>query len=964
VDGFGVFADFQQDGLPDGLAVFHGLNEAGKSTLLAFLRGVLFGFRDRRSKVGVYEPLYGGSHGGRVFLEVDGRTYTVEREAGRQRPARIMDAEGEELDEDLLRQFLGGADRTLFENVFAIGLRELQELDTLTREGVRDRIFSAAVAGAGRSARAAANDFGARAAQLFKLDPRAKKDEVSRIFGELREVDADLLDARDAARDYDRALAGEAEKEATVAEIRYAIERLRKEKARLDRLQGLWERWRARAAAVETLVETDSAIAADPAAPVLPDEDLERVACEASSLGETLATQQSELLRRPDADAARAEVERRLEQRLNELGAEWIRAELKTFVFPIPAREKIREWQEVLESVRSQLKEVENRARAAEDEKTGCGARLEEVEAELEKLGDPPPEVTELRKRTGSLEKLRAQLTDLAEARRNLEAREAPLHGKERELQEAEDAHRAHRAWPWAVSPALVLVLAVVLAVLSGGDPRVLAAAGVAAVIGVALGISQYRQHARRRGEIDGRIATLRRDVQVLKGDATTANDDVERRAATVSETARALGLPDPPSQADIAAARDEVDMRIDARRGWDRRKELRDEAASAASEASKKHDAAEEALAARREEVKARTEEWQVWRAEHGFPKSLSPAGVDDFAVALERAREALADLEGREAELRSIDETHERWAGAACAVLSKRGRQDIPETGLSLLETFEEELGAVKAELSARNTAVEVEEEIRGQAPGDPEETNSLRSALVSGNPDYWVARAQEVVNDIQRLEEERERAVEAALKAREVREELERGARIADLEMRREALVEEMRRRLEEWRRFKLAAALIEETLSRFAQEHQPAVLSHASEIFNRVTLGRYRSVRQRTDDEGFAVLNAEGRLLDPVTQLSRGTREQLYLCLRLGLAEAFSRHGATLLLILDDPLANFDAGRCMAIAAALAEVAEARQVLLFTCHNHVVETVKEVLPGVVVREIPRRPLSCDA
>ena len=103
----------------------------------------------------------------------------------------------------------------------------------------------------------------------------------------------------------------------------------------------------------------------------------------------------------------------------------------------------------------------------------------------------------------------------------------------------------------------------------------------------------------------------------------------------------------------------------------------------------------------------------------------------------------------------------------------------------------------------------------------------------------------------------------------------------------------------------------------------------------------------------------MLNAEGRLLDPATQLSRGTREQLYLCLRVGLAEAFSRHGATLPLLLDDPLANFDPERRAAIAAALAEVAESRQVLFFTCHDHVVGTLKEVLPSVVVHEIPLRP-----
>lgn len=963
VDGFGVFTNYRQDGLPDGLAVFHGLNEAGKSTLLAFLRGVLFGFRDRRSKEGVYEPLYGGNHGGRVFLEENGRAYTVEREAGKQRPAQILDDEGEELGEDVLQQLLGGADRTLFENVFAIGLRELQELETLTREGVRDRIFSAAVAGAGRSARVAANELNAKATALFNPDPRAKKDDVSRILGELREVDTHLVDARYAARDYTRALADEAEKERAVSEARRNIERLRREKARLDRLQGLWERWRERAAAVEILAKTDPAIASDPAAPVSPDEDLEQIAREAAALGETLAVQRNELSRRPDADAARAEVERRLERRLNELGVEWTRKKLQSFTIPIPAREKIREWENVLQAARRQLESAEDAAKAADDEKKKWDAKLEATEAALKKLGEPPPEVAELRKRTGTLEKLRAQLTDLAEARRNLEARETRLRDCKEDLQEADIERKSYSAWRWVVPPALIFVLAAVLATLSGGDLRVIAAAAVATVLGLAVGIFQYRQHARRRSEIENHIDALRQDVKAFEAEVTAANSEVERLTGPVSEAAQALGLPDLPSQADIAVARDEADIQIDARREWDRRKELRDEAAKASCEALRLRDAARETLVACREEVKIRTKEWQAWRTEHGFPESLSPAGVDDFATALEQAREILTDLERREAELRSIDESHDRWAVAARSVLSKRGCKEIPEEGWPLLEMFGEEQAALANELSARNKAVAVEREIRAQASGDAEEANAFRSALILGNPDDWVARAQEMVDNIQRREEERDQAVEAALKAREAREDLERGAQIADLEMRREALVEDVRMRLKEWRRFKFAGALIQETLSRFEQEHQPAVLSHASEIFSRVTLGRYQSVRQRADEEGFAALNIEGRLLDPATQLSRGTREQLYLCLRLGLAEAFSRRGATLPLILDDPLANFDPERRTAVAVALAKVAEARQVLLFTCHDHVVRTMKDVLPSVVVHEISRRPLSCD-
>src|SRR5512134_2314063 len=91
VDGFGTFHDFRVAGLPQGLVVVHGPNEAGKTTLLAFLRGVLFGFPDRRSSENLYPPLGGGRHGGALLLAGDdGGIWRVERLAGRRSPPAIV----------------------------------------------------------------------------------------------------------------------------------------------------------------------------------------------------------------------------------------------------------------------------------------------------------------------------------------------------------------------------------------------------------------------------------------------------------------------------------------------------------------------------------------------------------------------------------------------------------------------------------------------------------------------------------------------------------------------------------------------------------------------------------------------------------------------------------------------------------------------------------------------------------
>ena len=69
IDGFGVWSDKTWEPLAPGLNVFHGPNETGKSTLMAFIRSVLFGL-DRRGQTRRYEPLNGGTHGGWLDVRV------------------------------------------------------------------------------------------------------------------------------------------------------------------------------------------------------------------------------------------------------------------------------------------------------------------------------------------------------------------------------------------------------------------------------------------------------------------------------------------------------------------------------------------------------------------------------------------------------------------------------------------------------------------------------------------------------------------------------------------------------------------------------------------------------------------------------------------------------------------------------------------------------------------------------
>ncbi len=190
VDGFGVWNDRSWDGLDSGLNVFYGPNETGKSTLMMFIRSVLFGF-DRRGSVRRYEPLNGGAHGGWLDLTSGERRIRIERKAGRHVRGTVAvhesDATGSEAELD---RILGGTTRTLYHNVFAFGLEELEQFHTLQESEVATHISSAGL-GVGASRWAAVQkDLEERQSTLFL--PRGQNSTINVAFKDLDSVRDDL----------------------------------------------------------------------------------------------------------------------------------------------------------------------------------------------------------------------------------------------------------------------------------------------------------------------------------------------------------------------------------------------------------------------------------------------------------------------------------------------------------------------------------------------------------------------------------------------------------------------------------------------------------------------------------------------------------------------------------------------------------------------------------------------------
>ena len=169
-------------------------------------------------------------------------------------------------------------------------------------------------------------------------------------------------------------------------------------------------------------------------------------------------------------------------------------------------------------------------------------------------------------------------------------------------------------------------------------------------------------------------------------------------------------------------------------------------------------------------------------------------------------------------------------------------------------------------------------------------------------------------------------------------------------SDLRIQRNVLMEQLREDAREWSRLTIAGVILERTQRKFEQERQPSVIRHAEEFFSNVTGQRYRRLYAPVGDQTITVTDSSGRDRRP-SELSRGTREQLYLALRFGLIREFGEHAESLPVVVDEALVNFDPERANLAARAFARLAETNQVLVFTCHRTIADMFAEVGAQVV-------------
>jgi len=152
-------------------------------------------------------------------------------------------------------------------------------------------------------------------------------------------------------------------------------------------------------------------------------------------------------------------------------------------------------------------------------------------------------------------------------------------------------------------------------------------------------------------------------------------------------------------------------------------------------------------------------------------------------------------------------------------------------------------------------------------------------------------------------------------------------------------------------ERYVRVKLAARILRDEIERFRRQHRDPILSRASGYFARLTCNAFSAVETDFDTADQPVLTgrrATGERVR-VEGMSTGTRDQLYLALRLANLDHYLDSAEPLPFIVDDILIQFDDVRAQATLAALADFSVRTQVILFTHHRQVVDQARALDPS---------------
>jgi len=1010
---YGSLKELHFENLPPGLCLFSGPNEAGKSTLLSFLRDMLFGFQEARGDKNIYDPTGKDRHG-RLRVRVKDELYRVERISQRgdvRGTAQVLDSQGNPLREEDWRRTFGYPSRELYASIFAFGLKELEDLATLQGNEVSDRLYTLGTGIHGTSLPEVRKGLEEEAQRLYtrksrralmqilRKDLRAREEEIESIGNRWTSY-MDLLSEIDTMEREIQELQGNSavmrrrqqELQACLS-VQDACLRLTKIEAILEDLAAdkpLLEEWKNRVVVLEKEIERyrDRCRILDTEQDALRmrlkelavDEKLLRSGVRLKMLEQYWHRIAHDIHQLPSYREQERQQAQQLLLQCEGIGKDWSSSRLEGLSLGMDTIHTFTNHAKHIKDLTWKLSVLQQAKEDVSQSIESARQKRFSLEEELNAL-DEGLSKEELDASENAVSRWWNHRRERDEAKRLLDA--AHYHNHRRTI--------ARTMGLVGTLTSLLVGLSLALWVFFATQEILWALGSGLAGLGI-LGMVFFlfcRQHLQEAPK-DTSLQNLLRTERIW-----------EKSTEEMKEISHDL-LGETVLDEEVFRRRTEAYLHDEReRRGtYFAKKEQLDDAVQYEENLGLD-------LLRRKEEIRTLEEDllrvqtlFSSWLTDMGLPQDLQPEAVEPILSEIRSARAAKSTLDETRNKIARLEEEVDHVETELNHILEGMGQSrgtDPFETRLNDLLTRLEDCRR-NQDLQGENEAVlaaKRREWFKTQEELNHSETE-LREILSESGCKTSEAFRSRIADEDRRKDLEREAkglrreiaqrakrlgTLEEILTFMESTDELRvrsdlkdvekdldaterslsewRGKRgrlqerqslftsdeqLRVLQQSQQSIQDEIVSRAEEWTLLTTALYLLDETRQRFEAEHQPSVLAQATSLFKEATQGRWVKVQQVLGEEKIEVEDREGQRIE-ARFLSRGTCELLYLALRFALVQELSQRSEPLPILLDDCLVNMDPERLKGAVKIIDQAAQRQQVLAFTCHPHIVQSLQK-------------------
>jgi uncharacterized protein YhaN len=862
IDGFGVFNDLSLTLPGKGIQVILGNNEAGKSTLLRFIRHVIFG-----NKINLVEALNGGNQGGRLkVLLASGREVIF----GRMGKKQQLIIDGQDQNPEQWPALLGYASEALFQNVYAFTLDELRDMKSLADSGMEDKIFSLGM-GLGRISISSV-ETGIRNAmdKIFRVNGRGET-LISRLVKEIQEKNSQIISIQGNMEVYRQLVNDIALLCGEIDHCAQKLKALRNESSRIDAFLKCYESF-------ILYKNAEAELALLPPLKEYPENGIQRY--------EHFKEAQRDTEARAGLIMNGGKGERGIDELRNMLEDQQVNTDLLAQKEMVDfVRLNLAGYQQVVSQLahdRHEVQELNDSIRAIITGKISSSWSGQDVMAFKDEAAH-----------LGKVDNLNEALHTVTEEKRNWEAHERAVLATASGF----DASRI------AVVASVVFLLLSLPLLLSG---MYIWGASVLAVSGVFFaGRNAFRK--------EDKITPVKNKLKELEEQQKHILANYHQWLKKELKLPEDLSFPALRSVIhDIGEARKQI-VKRDARI-----KSIQENLLPVAVDY----------------EVKTKSLRQYLENAPAGEDlKLLAHAIISEYDAAVKQTagKELLSqELKHKLEEYKRLSDELNRCREASNKLIAATGAQSVAE-----FYTRYRENEKVAHLLQVKKSAMETIETVAGL-----NKASEVTEFLTLHEKQDLQAQLEELAAQIKTgevyfAELNTQRGAKTTERDR-ISGESELADKLTELGMLRKQLKDAYK----DWMACRIAVKVLSGVRARYEKERQPAVIQNSAASFSAITGGKYTGIRTSLDDRELRIYDQREASVK-LDQMSRGTREQLLISLRLGFIEEYEKNSEPLPLVVDEILVNSDPDRAKHTAAVLEQFAQHRQVLIFTCHPSTID-----------------------